>query len=243
MFCLFADKSDLTVTRQELVTSGSVNAHQVRFEFSPDWDGLSRTVVFRAGEESRSVVLDGGNETDIPWECLKVPGVQLSAGVYGKRGEELVLPTVWAYLGTVLEGAAPGEEAQPPTPELWEQELARKGDTLDYDGLNLSLMSGETVLSSVMFTGGGGGEYIPVPGPKGDKGDPGPRGERGPQGEPGPQGPPGTGVSGVSTFNGRDGAVTPQAGDYTAEMVGAATLEQVAAAIAAAVIGAIEEAY
>ena len=52
----------------------------------------------------------------------------------------------------------------------------------------------------------------------------GPQGEQGPQGpqgEPGPQGPPGPSAAGVTSFNGRDGAVTPQAGDYTAEMVGA----------------------
>lgn len=64
-------------------------------------------------------------------------------------------------------------------------------------------------------------------GPKGEQGDPGPQGPKGdtgpagPQGEPGPQGPPGPSAAGVSSFNGRTGAVAPQAGDYTADMVGA----------------------
>ena len=57
-------------------------------------------------------------------------------------------------------------------------------------------------------------------GPQGPKGDHGDIGPQGPQGETGPQGPPGE-ASGVISFHGRDGAVTPQAGDYTAEMVGA----------------------
>lgn len=88
------------------------------------------------------------------------------------------------------------------------------------------------------------------PGPPGAEGPQGPIGETGPtgpQGVPGPAGPPGppgetphigengnwwlgetdTGVTagggsgGVSSFSGRSGEVVPQAGDYTAEMVGA----------------------
>lgn len=97
-------------------------------------------------------------------------------------------------------------------------------------------------------------------GPKGDKGDPGPPGPAGGGGSsedcvtvPGGgeisvpdslgAGPytfemteEGEGDSGVSSFNGRTGEVTPQAGDYTAAMVGAATPEQVNEAIQAAVL-------
>lgn len=93
-------------------------------------------------------------------------------------------------------------------------------------------------------------------------GPPGPQGEQGIQGPPGPQGeqgPPGPAESsaGVSSFNGRDGAVTPQAGDYTASMVGArpdtwtptaeevgaATLDDVTAAIQSAVLASWEGSY
>lgn len=42
--------------------------------------------------------------------------------------------------------------------------------------------------------------------------------------------------SGVTAFNGRSGAVVPQAGDYTAELVGAATEAYVDSAIAAAIL-------
>ncbi len=156
MFELYADKNKLTLTRREMVTSGSVNVHQVRFEFSPDWDGLTRTAVFKAGSESRSVSLDGNGECILPWEVLTAPGWHLMAGVYGTQGGETVLPTVWTNLGTILEGAAPGKEPQPPTPNVWEQRLEAKGDSLDYDGLNLSLMSGGKPLSTVKIAGGGG---------------------------------------------------------------------------------------
>lgn len=47
----------------------------------------------------------------------------------------------------------------------------------------------------------------------------------------------------VTSFNGRDGAVVPQAGDYTAADVGAATLEQVNAAIQTAILDSWEGSY
>ena len=59
-------------------------------------------------------------------------------------------------------------------------------------------------------------------GPAGETGPIGPAGPAGPEGPPGPQGPQGEpGENGVTSFNARTGAVTPQAGDYTAGMVGA----------------------
>ena len=170
------------------MTSGSVNVYQVQFEFSEDWEGLTKTAVFEAGGESRSVLLDGSGLCTIPWEVLAAPKRDLRAGVYGTRGGDMVLPTVWANLGVILEGAAPAGELYPPTPELWEQALAGKGDGLAYDGQNLSLMSGEQVLSTVPVVGG---EGVPVPGPEGPQGPVGPQGETGPPGPPGPPGPAG----------------------------------------------------
>ena len=48
---------------------------------------------------------------------------------------------------------------------------------------------------------------------------------------------------GVSSFNGRTGAVKPEQGDYTAEMVGAVTLQQVNAIVQAAILASWEESY
>lgn len=156
MFILHADKNKLTLRNREPVTSGSVNVYPVRFEFSPDWDGLQKTAVFRAGNGSVSVLLNDSGEVNVPWEVLQKPGVMLQAGVYGTRGEEEVLPTVWADMGVILEGAEPGEIARPPTPDLWQQELAGKADGMKYDGLNLHLKSGEKTLDTVRIVSNGG---------------------------------------------------------------------------------------
>lgn len=157
MFLLRANRNKLEVVRREPVTSGSVGAYLARFEFSPDWQGLTRTAVFRAGTEIRSVLLDELGQCIIPWEVLADHGRQLAAGVYGTK-DDTVLPTVWANLGVVLEGATPGEKARPPTPELWEQELTRKADGMELDGLMLKLLSGAETLAQVELPPPGGGE-------------------------------------------------------------------------------------
>ena len=157
MFDLYAEKNQLRVQEREPVTSGSVNVYRAAFGFSEDWEGLVKTAVFRAGDVSVSVALGVFGECSVPWEALQKPGLRLEAGVYGTRGGEVVLPTVWADLGFIRAGAAPGDDARPPTPELWEQELAKKGDGLDLEGLRLRLTSGGKPLSEVELPGGGEG--------------------------------------------------------------------------------------
>lgn len=121
MFILYAEKTRLSVQKSEPVTSGSVNVYPVRFQFSPDWDGMVPTAVFRADWKTYAVVLDQNGECVIPWEALAKPRCRLEAGVYGARDGNVVLPTIWADLGTVLEGAGPGEPARPPTAGVLEQ--------------------------------------------------------------------------------------------------------------------------
>jgi len=211
LFELYANKTQLTVRQREPVTSGSVNVYRVRFEFSEDWEGLTRTAIFRAGAESRAVALDETLECTVPWEVLakpkpreddgamfswemlKKPKPQLFCGVYGTQGSHTVLPTIWASLGVILEGAVPGEEGQPPTPELWEQELEKKqnklkgnpGQIVGFDDAGNAIPQDKA--EGLQGPPGPQGEPGPQ-GPKGDKGDPGPQGEPGPQGPAGPQG-------------------------------------------------------
>lgn len=157
IFILRANKNKLEALEREPVTSGSVNVCTARFEFSDNWRGLTRKAVFKAGKDSRTVLLDESGECVIPWEVLVSHGHPLMAGVFGSA-DDTTLPTTWASLGTILEGVpGDGEGSKPPTPDLWQQELDRKGDTLAYDGLNLSLKSGDKTLSSVEIAGGGGG--------------------------------------------------------------------------------------
>lgn len=205
MFVLEANKTQLTLIRREAVASGSVNAYSARFSFSDDWNGMTRTVIFRAGTESRSVLLSNDNVAVIPWEVLKKPHVHLFCGVYGTRDGDTALPTIWADMGLIWQGAEPAEnEAQPPMPNIWEQKLAAKADGLDYDGENLSLMSEGKTLSVVQLSGGGGDEaFVPVPGKDG---------KPGPQGEPGKDGTtftPSVSEEGILSWSNDDGKENP----------------------------------
>lgn len=159
MFVLYAEKNQLTVQDKEKITSGSVNVYPVRFEFSSDWDGLEKTAVFQAGCMEKTVSLTGGACT-VPAEVLSEPGgYYLMAGVCGKQGESTVLPTVWANLGLILEGAVTGDAPEPsPPPEGWQEALDSKGDALAYtEEGELGLYSGDRLLSSVPVAGGEGG--------------------------------------------------------------------------------------
>ena len=155
MIKLTASKSCLTASRQELLVEGAVNVNIVQFVFSSDWDGLTKTAVFQAGSDKYSVLLDESNEAPIPWEVLQNPRRTLYAGVYGTNGESLVLPTIWASLGTIQEGANPGKDTQPPTPSVYEQILAEIGN-LD----NLATSEKDSLVSAInelYYSGGGGG--------------------------------------------------------------------------------------
>lgn len=160
MIILTASKSCLTASRRELLVEGAVNVNIVQFVFSSDWDGLTKTAVFQAGSDKYSVLLDESNETPIPWEVLQNPRRTLYAGVYGTVGGDLVLPTIWASLGTIQEGATPGQDTQPPTPTVYEQLLADIGNLDDLD--TRSKDSLVAAINEVYTTGGGGIKLLSI---------------------------------------------------------------------------------
>lgn len=117
MFILKAEKTQLTVQEKEPVTSGSAGIYPVRFEFSADWDGLDKTAVFQAGCRETAVRLSG-TSCEVPAEPLAQAGPCLMCGVCGRMGNAVVLPTVWANLGMILEGVPAGGTHGPgPDPE------------------------------------------------------------------------------------------------------------------------------
>ena len=207
MIICHVSKAAITVAQSVLLTSGMVQAVQVRFCFSPEWEGLTRTAVFRAGQVSVSCLLDEQNCCTIPWECLQTAGTHLMVGVYGTRAQEVVLPTVECSLGLICTGAQPAENTpQEPTPTLVQQLLTTA------EAAAQTAASVRADADAGLFCGETGPQ-----GPKGDKGDTGETGPAGPKGEPGetgPQGPKGdkgdTGDAGVTL-----GSITLAAGGWS----------------------------
>jgi len=131
IFLLFADNAALSLIHRDTITSGASDAFPVQFQFSEAWDGLTKIAVFRAGDRSVSLLLDESNSCFVPWEVLSTPNHRLFTGVYGTNGQSIILPTVWADCGAILQGAAPGETARPPSPGPFEQILSKLSEKQD----------------------------------------------------------------------------------------------------------------
>lgn len=224
----------ITVAQNELLTTGMVQAVPVRFRFSPQWAALDRSAVFTAGTVSVSCLLGEDNQCFIPWECLTRAGEYLRVGVYGTRGEEMVLPTVSCLLGPICTGTQPEENTPTEATPTLVQSLLTKAeaavsvaDALRTDA-DAGLFNGRDGKDGTNGKdgkdgqNGAPGETGPQ-GPKGDtgetgsqgpKGDPGETGSQGPKGdtgETGPQGPKGdTGETGPQGSKGDTGETGPQ---------------------------------
>lgn len=212
----------ITVAQNELLTTGMVQAVPVRFRFSPQWAALDRTAVFTAGTVSVSCLLGEDNQCFIPWECLTRAGEYLRVGVYGTRGEEMVLPTVSCLLGPICTGTQPEENTPTEATPTLVQSLLTKAeaavsvaDALRADA-DAGLFNGRDGKDGTNGKdgkdgqNGAPGETGPQ-GPKGDTGETGPQGPKGDTGETGSQGPKGDpGETGPQGLKGDPGETGPQ---------------------------------
>lgn len=236
----------ITVAQNELLTTGMVQAVPVRFCFSPQWAALDRTAVFTAGTVSVSCLLGEDNQCFIPWECLTRAGEYLRVGVYGTRGEEMVLPTVSCLLGPICTGTQPEENTPTEATPTLVQSLLTKAEAAvsAADALRTDADAG-------LFNGrdgkdgtngkdgkdgqnGAPGEAGPQ-GPKGDPGETGPQGPKGDTGETGPQGPKGeTGETGPQGPKGDPGEAAITLGSVALSAAGWSTEEPYSQAAALA---------
>lgn len=183
----------ITVAQNELLTNGMVQAVPVRFCFSPQWAALDRTAVFTAGTVSVSCLLGEDNQCFIPWECLTRAGEYLRVGVYGTRGEKMVLPTVSCLLGPICTGTQPEENTPTEATPTLVQSLLTKAeaavsvaDALRTDA-DAGLFNGRDGKDGTNGKDGKDGQNGAPgeAGPQGPKGDPGETGPQGPKGDPG----------------------------------------------------------
>ena len=111
------------VVKAPALTSGMFGV-KAEFEFDSAWDGLTKTVVYKAN----NVIKDDigiTNISDVPYEVLEKPGCTLYIGVYGAAPDgTIILPTIWAAAGDIRQGAAPsGDESVNPSLPVWQQLL------------------------------------------------------------------------------------------------------------------------
>ena len=120
------------VVEEEFYTSGMVGA-KIAFQFSEEWNGLTKTAVFRTDHLQKDVI-NVTNVCTIPHECLEKAGERLVVGVYGTNGNDIVIPTIYVSLGRIKQGADPGGDVSiDPTLPVWAQIQGIIGDLNDLD--------------------------------------------------------------------------------------------------------------
>ena len=159
MFTVLCKKACAEMScRRPLLTAGMAKAETVEFQFSADWDGLSKTAVFTDGVKTADVLPSGwgGDTVPIPHEILTTAGRTARVGVYGTNASGVVLPTVWVSLGKVQPAVEPsGDPSADPTLPVWAQLQEQIGDLND-----LKTYSKDNLVAAIneaRQSGGGGG--------------------------------------------------------------------------------------
>ena len=115
MIQIIVTERSISATPTTPVTSGSVGL-PVKWTFSEEWDELVKTAVFRGSGEARDVALLT-DECSVPADVLTESGGALEIGVYGRLADgTLVMPTIWARIDYIRDGALPSE-VSPTDPE------------------------------------------------------------------------------------------------------------------------------
>ena len=122
MITICIGKADAQCTDKVTLTSGMVQAVQVLFDFSEEWEGLTKIAVFSNGDTTLDIALDTLDQCYIPHEVMAIAGREVTCGIYGSKGEDseyVAIPTVVCSLGKVVEGACPtGTNPAEPTPTM-----------------------------------------------------------------------------------------------------------------------------
>ena len=184
MIKLRAEKSRLLLEQAEPVVSGQVDAIGVELRFSAEWEGLTKTVVFRSGREARDVLLVIDREGNFLGGPI-LPGAEPA----GNTSAQYEMDT-FARIVDLYEGA-----------RNVAQSVRDDADSGKFDGKAFTYEDfTEEQLAALTGPQGPSGERGPQgeTGPAGPQGETGPQGPQGDTGAPGPQGPAGNGVPAVT---------------------------------------------
>lgn len=149
------ESQHLTRTDRSIVVARSENYLKAKFDFSPDWDGVTKTGVFTNGGRVYNVILDN-DECFVPTEVIRKGCFTVSV-----FGGDLITADV-VTIRVEPSGYEIGGSPEPPTPGVYEQVLGmfdkfRGGE----EGQVLSKSSDEDLEFEWIDQGGGGGGTAP----------------------------------------------------------------------------------
>ena len=144
------ESQHLARTDRSIVVARSENYLKAKFDFSPDWDGVTKTGVFTNGGRVYNVILDN-DECFVPTEVIRKGCFTVSV-----FGGDLITADV-VTIRVEPSGYEIGGSPEPPTPEVYEQVLGmfdkfRGGE----EGQVLSKSSDEDLEFEWVDQGGGG---------------------------------------------------------------------------------------
>lgn len=128
----------------------------VRFVFNDHlWDGLTKTIVFQAGDITKDV-LNPGELVVIPPEITSQVRRNVLVGVYGTDAQQnLVIPTLWATIGRVQDATSPsGDTSTDESLPVWAQIQGMIGNLEDLDTESKNNLV--AAINEAMTKGGGG---------------------------------------------------------------------------------------
>lgn len=125
-------KHEVIIEDKNLVSKGEYNANKCLFEFSEEYDGLTKKAIFKCDDILKEVAITL-NECIIPYEvldpALDETSVELRVYAYEINEENLVLrysPNYDTFLknrGSYIDGASESEEVTPSQFEQYSQKL------------------------------------------------------------------------------------------------------------------------
>lgn len=105
MYWVNVNQNTVEVSGSDVIVQDNVNAVNVKFSFSEEWDNLTRMVVFRGSGKIVGIELYNNDPIKIPWECCKKINDLIYIGAYGVDSDGNILrPTTWAQIGRVVDG-------------------------------------------------------------------------------------------------------------------------------------------
>ena len=98
---------------------------RAEFDFSEEWDGLTKTAFFRGANGNTYSQLLENDACTVPAEALAVPG-RVGVSVSGTRGETIITTDIKSFSApATLSGGTPSD----PEPTVWQQILDKVDET------------------------------------------------------------------------------------------------------------------
>lgn len=115
----------LEITEAPVVASGGFNEDKILFEFCPLWDGFTKTATFYVKkDEVFTSEVDSDNTCFVPHEVLENPG-NIFFGVFGVKSEGITRTSEVIKYKIVQGAITEDNKPSDPTPDIYEQILAR----------------------------------------------------------------------------------------------------------------------